>query len=259
MLERFVNRDPIGYFGGIDLYEYVGDRSTTYTDPRGTDSFDWRNVTSSGVWNGPLPYTPLPATPPPQPPATPKLPPGYTYVPPLLPCPGHPRPVTVCLPVEDPKIPLIITNVCVTVPAGSTIFRSWPPPNGSALHIPCDLLDPPPTWQILPPPSQPTGPPPPDVTARPDPAYGSCAWADMILNKDKYCQTHDPTSENCPSAQDVSTAYYIKNHLNCVERTIDYWWNPGYVKGGCRIDQGISACAKPDAPCLVPHPHSRSW
>ncbi len=34
-LERFVSRDPIGYWGGINLYEYVGDSPLNRTDPRG--------------------------------------------------------------------------------------------------------------------------------------------------------------------------------------------------------------------------------
>ena len=32
---RFFGRDPIGYKGGIDLYEYVGDDPLTRTDPQG--------------------------------------------------------------------------------------------------------------------------------------------------------------------------------------------------------------------------------
>jgi RHS repeat-associated protein len=35
VLERFINRDPIGYSGGLNLYEYVGDDPTTRTDPSG--------------------------------------------------------------------------------------------------------------------------------------------------------------------------------------------------------------------------------
>ena len=34
-LERFISEDPIGYRGGINLYEYVGDRPTNATDPTG--------------------------------------------------------------------------------------------------------------------------------------------------------------------------------------------------------------------------------
>jgi RHS repeat-associated protein len=36
-LERFVSRDPIGYRGGADLYEYVGDSPVTGSDPGGKD------------------------------------------------------------------------------------------------------------------------------------------------------------------------------------------------------------------------------
>jgi RHS repeat-associated protein len=49
VLERFVNRDPIGYSGGINLYEYVGDDPLTRTDPKGLcelplpfDPGEWR-------------------------------------------------------------------------------------------------------------------------------------------------------------------------------------------------------------------------
>ncbi len=35
VLERFVNRDPIGYSGGVNLYEYVSDDPTGATDPFG--------------------------------------------------------------------------------------------------------------------------------------------------------------------------------------------------------------------------------
>ena len=37
-LGRFVSRDPIGYQGGINLYEYVGDNLLIRTDPRGTEA-----------------------------------------------------------------------------------------------------------------------------------------------------------------------------------------------------------------------------
>jgi RHS repeat-associated protein len=36
-LGRWVQRDPIGYFGGIDLYEYVNGRAATALGPMGTD------------------------------------------------------------------------------------------------------------------------------------------------------------------------------------------------------------------------------
>ncbi len=35
VLERFINRDPIGYRGGINLYAYVGDDPVMRTDPSG--------------------------------------------------------------------------------------------------------------------------------------------------------------------------------------------------------------------------------
>jgi len=36
-LSRFVNRDPIGYNGGMNLYAYCGDNPINATDPMGTD------------------------------------------------------------------------------------------------------------------------------------------------------------------------------------------------------------------------------
>jgi RHS repeat-associated protein len=34
-LGRFLRRDPAGYAGGVNLYEYVGGRPTGFTDPLG--------------------------------------------------------------------------------------------------------------------------------------------------------------------------------------------------------------------------------
>jgi RHS repeat-associated protein len=34
-LGRFIGRDPIGYRGGMNAYEYVGDNPSGYTDPEG--------------------------------------------------------------------------------------------------------------------------------------------------------------------------------------------------------------------------------
>ncbi len=36
---RWIQRDPIGYSGGINLYEYVGGRAVVAVDPSGTDSW----------------------------------------------------------------------------------------------------------------------------------------------------------------------------------------------------------------------------
>jgi len=64
VLERFINRDPIGYVGGINFYEYVGDDPLTRTDPRGTrvvkcfmhppgDFIDkWQYIQVPDTWNG---------------------------------------------------------------------------------------------------------------------------------------------------------------------------------------------------------------
>jgi len=40
-LGRFIGRDPIGYKGGINLYEYVGDSPTNRTDPSGLQYFPY--------------------------------------------------------------------------------------------------------------------------------------------------------------------------------------------------------------------------
>ncbi len=40
-LGTFINRDPVGYGGGINLYEYVGDNPTNRTDPTGEIQWSW--------------------------------------------------------------------------------------------------------------------------------------------------------------------------------------------------------------------------
>ena len=52
-LGRFINRDPIGFEAGINLYEYAGDVPTILTDPSGLDSrgnlqFLWDFLTGGG-------------------------------------------------------------------------------------------------------------------------------------------------------------------------------------------------------------------
>ena len=32
---RFINKDPIGFYGGLNLYAYAGNAPTIYTDPSG--------------------------------------------------------------------------------------------------------------------------------------------------------------------------------------------------------------------------------
>jgi RHS repeat-associated protein len=48
-LERFVNRDPIGYRGGINLYEYVRDNPVRRTDPSGQDGNDGKPYFGGGM------------------------------------------------------------------------------------------------------------------------------------------------------------------------------------------------------------------
>ena len=48
-LGLFISRDPIGYRGGLNLYEYVGDRPTDKTDPMGLVGF-WGS-TWEEYWN----------------------------------------------------------------------------------------------------------------------------------------------------------------------------------------------------------------
>jgi len=40
-LGRFMNKDPIGFMGGLNLYEYVGNNPANYTDPLGTFLGPW--------------------------------------------------------------------------------------------------------------------------------------------------------------------------------------------------------------------------
>ena len=41
VLGRWIQRDPIGYEGGINLYEYVGGRAVGSADPSGNKTFKW--------------------------------------------------------------------------------------------------------------------------------------------------------------------------------------------------------------------------
>ncbi len=71
---RLLSRDPIGYTGGINLYEYVGDSPLARTDPMGT-----------GVVIPPLGPFPPPVIPP-----YPAPPPPPINLPPLVPIPPSP-------------------------------------------------------------------------------------------------------------------------------------------------------------------------
>ncbi len=52
---RFITRDPIGEAGGLDLYDYVHNSPTSYTDPQGTS---WQSALTEGYMDamtiGPL-------------------------------------------------------------------------------------------------------------------------------------------------------------------------------------------------------------
>ncbi len=53
-LGRFMQPDPIGYLGGINLYTYVGNNPLNWIDPLGLkdSSFGWRLRTERAFWRG---------------------------------------------------------------------------------------------------------------------------------------------------------------------------------------------------------------
>jgi len=53
-LQRWVNRDPIGESGGINLYGYVGNNPSRYYDPYGLSLSSWLQGAVNG-WNGLFP------------------------------------------------------------------------------------------------------------------------------------------------------------------------------------------------------------
>jgi insecticidal toxin complex protein TccC len=40
-LQRWINRDPIGEMGGLNLYGFVGNSPLIYVDPYGLAWYDW--------------------------------------------------------------------------------------------------------------------------------------------------------------------------------------------------------------------------
>ncbi len=52
-LKRFINEDPIGLAGGVDVYAYVGGDPLTYRDPQGRELLAaGAGVVIGGIWGG---------------------------------------------------------------------------------------------------------------------------------------------------------------------------------------------------------------
>ncbi len=56
-LGRFISRDPIGYGDGMNLYQYVGGRPLTFTDPMGLEKFENDPQPNWDEGSGPLYHT----------------------------------------------------------------------------------------------------------------------------------------------------------------------------------------------------------
>jgi RHS repeat-associated protein len=121
-LGRFVNRDPIGYRGGMNLYGYVGGMPTVYVDPWG---FRSSRELPPILWP-PEDYDPGPALPPP--PGWVPPPPG-PGPPPLFPPGGPIAPPPMFPPLPPPLIP---PGPPPIFPPGPPIGPPWfpPPPPG---------------------------------------------------------------------------------------------------------------------------------
>ena len=57
-LGTFLSRDPIGYYGGINLFEYVGSGSTNRTDPSGLIEFGFGEPPYTTPPFGPIVFPP---------------------------------------------------------------------------------------------------------------------------------------------------------------------------------------------------------
>jgi len=135
-LGRWINRDPIGESGGINLYAYVNNSTINLTDPYGTDGKDpnypncitdfkecakWCDDTSMAIsdpvaraaWTLGCRQRCFKRFQPKQPKPTegplpwPKLPPYNNYVPPIVPIP-LPIPIPIPIPVEPIPVPIVL-------------------------------------------------------------------------------------------------------------------------------------------------------
>ena len=111
-LGRWVNRDPIGYDGGYNLYEYVESRPLFWLDPSGEcGGLCIGGGILIGIWLGSQAGCDVPPMPTPPPPATPP-------------------------PLDDPCS--TSSNPCCQVP-GDSFNRpnpNWPPPGSEHIPIP---------------------------------------------------------------------------------------------------------------------------
>jgi hypothetical protein len=82
IIGRFLQRDPIEYAGGINLYEFVGSNPPNYVDPYGLarpptpGSVDWINARNQAAANRAPPPATQPSTQPVTPPWFPEFPDG---------------------------------------------------------------------------------------------------------------------------------------------------------------------------------------
>ncbi len=56
--QRFISEDPVGIYGGINLYAYVGNGPTNFSDPYGLKPKPWPGPGYPGLPSGPTPTGP---------------------------------------------------------------------------------------------------------------------------------------------------------------------------------------------------------